>query len=141
MEVLARKVRKIQRKTLSKCLKWIKARLRLRHLRHYYQDLLGLKSVSEVQVTRRLYSSGESEFFINRVPCRLKDLKEFFRAIGLGARAYTIVAQGEVSRIVTSKPEERRLMIEDAAGVLGFRDKIASANRRLKETELKYFSS
>ncbi|MEZ4754915.1 MAG: AAA family ATPase [Bdellovibrionota bacterium] len=95
-----------------------------------------LKSVSEVQVTRRLYRSGESEFFINRVPCRLKDIKEFFRAIGLGARAYTIVAQGEVSRIVTSKPEERRLMIEDAAGVLGFRDKIASANRRLKETEL-----
>ncbi|MCB0319194.1 MAG: AAA family ATPase, partial [Bdellovibrionales bacterium] len=94
-----------------------------------------LKSVSEVQVTRRLYRSGESEFFINRVPCRLKDIKEFFRAIGLGARAYTIVAQGEVSRIVTSKPEERRLMIEDAAGVLGFRDKIASADRRLKETE------
>lgn len=93
-----------------------------------------LKSVNEIQITRRLYRSGESEFFINRVPCRLKDLKDFFRAIGLGARSHTIVAQGEVSRIVTAKPEERRLILEEAAGVLGFRDKIASASRRLDET-------
>ncbi|MCB0332331.1 MAG: AAA family ATPase, partial [Bdellovibrionales bacterium] len=95
-----------------------------------------LRSASEVQVTRRLYRSGESEFFINRVPCRLKDLKEFFRAVGVSARAYTIVAQGEVARIVTSKPVERRLILEEAAGVLGFRDKIRSAERRLKETEV-----
>jgi len=95
-----------------------------------------LRASSEVQVTRRLYRSGESEFFINRVPCRLKDLKEFFRAVGISARAYTIVAQGEVSRIVTAKPEERRLILEEAAGVLGFRDKIAAADRRLKDTEL-----
>ncbi len=95
-----------------------------------------LRSASEVQVTRRLYRSGESEFFINRVPCRLKDLKEFFRAVGVSARAYTIVAQGEVARIVTSKPVERRLILEEAAGVLGFRDKIRSAERRLKETEI-----
>ena len=95
-----------------------------------------LKSVNEVQVTRRLYRSGESEFFINRVPCRLKDVKEFFRAVGIGARAYTIVAQGEVSRIVTAKPDERRMILEEAAGVLGFRDKIAAAERRLKDTEI-----
>lgn len=93
-----------------------------------------LKSVSEVQITRRLYRSGESEFFINRVACRLKDIKDFFRAIGLGARAYTIVAQGEVSRIVTAKPEERRAIIEEAAGVIGFKDKIAASNRKLDET-------
>ena len=95
-----------------------------------------LKSVSEVQVTRRLYRSGESEFFINRVPCRLKDLKDFFRAVGIGARAYTIVAQGEVTRIISAKPEERRLILEEAAGVLGFRDKISAANRRLEDTAL-----
>ncbi|MCO6431310.1 MAG: AAA family ATPase [Deltaproteobacteria bacterium] len=95
-----------------------------------------LKSTSEVQVTRRLYRSGESEFFINRVPCRLKDIKDLFRAVGLSARAYTVVAQGEVSRIVTSKPEERRLILEDAAGVSGFRDKIAAANRRLDDTAI-----
>lgn len=93
-----------------------------------------LKAASEVQVTRRLYRSGESEYFINRVPCRLRDLKEFFRAVGVSARAYTLVAQGEVSRIVTSKPEERRMILEEAAGVLGFRDKIAAATRRLDDT-------
>ncbi len=95
-----------------------------------------LKAVSEVQVTRRLYRSGESEFFINRVPCRLKDLKDFFRAVGIGARAYTIVAQGEVTRIISAKPEDRRLILEEAAGVLGFRDKIAAANRRLEDTSV-----
>ncbi|MGI6681003.1 MAG: chromosome segregation SMC family protein [Bdellovibrionota bacterium] len=93
-----------------------------------------LQATSEVQVTRRLYRSGESEYFINRVPCRLKDLKELFRAIGIGARAYTIVAQNEVTRIITAKPEERRQMLEEAAGVLGFKDKIVSANKRLDET-------
>ncbi len=95
-----------------------------------------LRNVNEVQVTRRLYRSGESEFFINRVPCRLKDLRELFRATGIGARSHTIVAQGEVGRIVTAKPEERRLVLEEAAGVLGFRDKIAAASRKLEETNL-----
>ena len=94
-----------------------------------------LDGVNEVQVTRRLYRSGESEFFINRVACRLKDLKELFRALGLGARAYTVVAQGEVGRIISAKPEERRLVLEEAAGVSGFREKIAASNRRLEETE------
>lgn len=93
-----------------------------------------LRNVQEVQVTRRLYRSGESEFFINRVACRLKDIKELFRLCGIGARAYTIVAQGEVGRIVTSRPEERRLIIEEAAGVAGFREKISAASRRLEET-------
>ncbi|MCB9029877.1 MAG: AAA family ATPase [Deltaproteobacteria bacterium] len=95
-----------------------------------------LKSASEVQVTRRLYRSGESEYFINRVPCRRKDIVELFRAVGMGARTYNIVAQGEISRIITAKPDEKRHILEEAAGVLGFRDKIASANRRLKETEV-----
>jgi chromosome segregation protein len=93
-----------------------------------------LKSVTEVQITRRLYRNGESEFFINKAPARLRDIKDFVRAVGLGARSYTIVAQGEVSRIVTAKPEERRLILEDAAGILGLRDKIAEAEKRLSET-------
>lgn len=92
-----------------------------------------LKSVTEIQITRRLYRSGESEFFINRVACRLRDLKELFRAVHLGARAYTIIAQGEVGRVVNAKPEDRRLIFEEAAGVSGFRDKIAEAKRRLEE--------
>ena len=93
-----------------------------------------LRSVPEVQVTRRLYRSGESEFFINRVPCRLKDIRDLFRALGLSARAYTVVAQGEVSRIVSARAEERRLIIEEAAGVAGFRERIATTSRRLEET-------
>jgi chromosome segregation protein len=100
----------------------------------YLSRFSWLRSCNEVQVTRRLYRSGESEFFINRVPCRLKDMKDLFRALGLGARAYTIVAQGEVSRIVSAKPEDRRLIIEEAAGVIGFRDKIQTARRRLEDT-------
>lgn len=93
-----------------------------------------LKSISEVQITRRLYRSGESEFFINRTQVRLRDVKELFRVLGLGARGYSIIAQGEVTRIVSAKPEDRRLILEEAAGVLGFRDKIASSKRRLEET-------
>ncbi len=94
-----------------------------------------LRATNEVQVTRRLYRSGESEYFINRVPCRLKDMVDLFRAVSMGARAYNVVAQGEISRIVTAKPDEKRTIIEEAAGVLGFRDRIAATNRRLKETE------
>lgn len=93
-----------------------------------------LKTVPEVQLTRRLYRSGESEFFINRVPCRLRDIKDLSRILGIGARAYTIIAQGEVSRIVSAKPEDRRHILEEAAGVTGLRDKIAEASRRLEDT-------
>ncbi len=94
-----------------------------------------LKNATEVQITRRLYRSGESEFFINRVACRLKDIKDLFTAVGLGARAYSIVAQGEVGRIVTAKSDERRKILEEASGVQGFRSKIAEASRRLKDSE------
>lgn len=95
-----------------------------------------LKLSREVEITRRLYRSGESEFFINKVACRLRDLKDLFRLLGLGARSYTLVAQGEVSKIITSKPEERRLMIEEAAGVSGVRERLAAAEKRLDETKL-----
>ena len=98
------------------------------------QRFAWLGSTNEVQVTRRYYRSGESEYYINRVPCRLKDISELFNAVGLGPRAFTIVAQDQVSRIVTAKPEQRRLILEEAAGVQGFRDKIGAANRRLSET-------
>lgn len=94
-----------------------------------------LSGVSEVQVTRRLYRSGESEYFINKVQCRLKDVKEFFRAVGLGARGYTIIAQGEIGRIVSAKPEDRRLLIEEAAQVAGFREQITAVKKRLDESQ------
>ncbi len=93
-----------------------------------------LQSVSEVQVTRRLYRSGESEFFINKVPCRLKDLKELFRVLGLASRGYTIIAQGEIGRIITAKPDDRRQVIEEAAHIAGFRDHINAVGKRLEDT-------
>ncbi len=94
-----------------------------------------LQSVSEVQITRRLYRSGESEFFINKVQCRLKDLKEFFRVVGLAARGYTIIAQGEIGRIITAKPDDRRLVIEEAAHIAGFREHMNAVAKRLTDTQ------
>jgi chromosome segregation protein len=94
-----------------------------------------LQSVSEVQVTRRLYRSGESEFFINKVQCRLKDLKEFFRVVGLAARGYTIIAQGEIGRIISAKPDDRRLVIEEAAHIAGFREHMNAVGKRLTDTQ------
>jgi chromosome segregation protein len=94
-----------------------------------------LQSVSEVQVTRRLYRSGESEFFINRVPARLKDIKELFRVLGLASRGYTIIAQGEIGRIITAKPDDRRQVIEEAAHIAGFREHINAVAKRLEDTK------
>jgi len=93
-----------------------------------------LQSVSEVQVTRRLYRSGESEFFLNKVPCRLKDIKEFFRVVGLAARGYTIIAQGEIGRIITAKPDDRRIVIEEAAHIAGFREHMNAVSKRVDDT-------
>jgi chromosome segregation protein len=94
-----------------------------------------LQSISEVQVTRRLYRSGESEFFINKVPCRLKDMKELFRVLGLASRGYTIIAQGEIGRIITAKPDDRRQVIEEAAHIAGFREHINAVSKRLEDTK------
>jgi chromosome segregation protein len=94
-----------------------------------------LNSVSEVQITRRLYRSGESEFFINKVPCRLKDIKELFRVVGLAARGYTIIAQGEIGRIITAKPDDRRMVIEEAAHIAGFRENMNAVSKRVVDTE------
>jgi chromosome segregation protein len=93
-----------------------------------------LQGASEVQVTRRLYRSGESEFFLNKVPCRLKDIKEFFRVVGLAARGYTIIAQGEIGRIITAKPDDRRVVIEEAAHISGFRENINAVSKRVEDT-------
>jgi chromosome segregation protein len=94
-----------------------------------------LRGVSEVQVTRRLYRSGESEFFINKVQCRLKDLKELFRVLGMAARGYTIIAQGEIGRIITAKPDDRRAVIEEAAHIAGFREHMNAVSKRLEDTQ------
>ena len=82
-----------------------------------------LAHASEILVTRRYFRSGESEYFINKVACRLKDITELFLGTGVGTRAYAIIEQGRVEQIVNAKPEELRLFLEEAAGITRFRSR------------------
>ncbi|MBW1787924.1 MAG: chromosome segregation protein SMC [Deltaproteobacteria bacterium] len=89
----------------------------------------------ELAVTRRLYRSGESEYLINNVPCRLKDIQEIFFDTGLGNKAYSIISQGQITQIVDQKPEETRVMLEEAAGITKYRRKVAASQRKIEQTE------
>lgn len=91
-------------------------------------------SYSEIQVTRRLYRDGESEYFLNKTPCRLMDITELFMDTGVGARAYSIIEQGKIGMILHSKPEERRFLIEEAAGVTKFKAKKQVALKKIDLT-------
>lgn len=88
----------------------------------------------EIQVTRRLYRDGESEYFINKTPCRLMDITELFMDTGVGARAYSIIEQGKIGMILHSKPEERRFLIEEAAGVTKFKARKQVALKKIDLT-------
>ena len=90
---------------------------------------------SEVTVTRRVYRSGESEFFINRTPCRLRDIQELFLDTGLGRGSLSIIGQGEVEAILSARPEERRAFLEEAAGVSKYRVKKREALVKLAQTQ------
>ena len=70
---------------------------------------------AEIQLTRRLYRDGESDYLINKTPCRLLDIPELFMDTGVGTRAYSIIEQGKIGQILHSRPEERRFLIEEAA--------------------------
>ncbi len=94
----------------------------------------GLFEAAEIQLTRRLYRSGESEYFINRVPCRLRDMTDIYRLIGLGSRGLSIVQQGQIGELISKKPIERRELLEEAAGISGFRTRMEAAQRKLKRT-------
>jgi chromosome segregation protein len=89
---------------------------------------------SEISVTRRLYRSGESEYLLNSVPCRLKDIQDIFMDTGLGNKAYSIIGQGMIGSIVEQKPEETRMMLEEAAGITRFKKKEAESRRKLELT-------
>jgi chromosome segregation protein len=97
-------------------------------------DIPGLLDAAEIQFTRRLYRSGESEYFINRVPCRLRDMIDIYRLIGLGSRGLSIVQQGQIGELISKKPIERRELLEEAAGISGFRTRIESSQRKLQRT-------
>ncbi len=90
---------------------------------------------AEIQVTRRLYRSGESEYLLNRTPCRLKDITMFFMDTGLGRDGYSIVGQGKVDSILSNKPEDRRRVFEEASGIVKFKTRKLEAERRLTATE------
>jgi chromosome segregation protein len=90
---------------------------------------------SEIMVTRRLFRSGESEYSINKVSCRLKDIIELFLGTGVGNKAYSIVEQGRVDEMINAKPEERRALIEEAAGTSKYKSRKSAAERKLERTE------
>lgn len=90
---------------------------------------------NEICITRRVYRSGESEFFINKQSCRLKDIIDLFMDSGLGKDGFSIISQGRVDEILNSKPEERRAIFEEAAGVLKYKKRKKKAEANLLETE------
>ena len=87
---------------------------------------------AETSVTRRLYRSGDSEYLLNRVPCRLKDVVRFFTDQGVGTRAYGIIEQGRVGWLVDARPEERRGLIDEAAGITGYKQQKKEAERKIQ---------
>jgi chromosome segregation protein len=93
-----------------------------------------LARANEILVTRRYFRSGESEYFINRAPCRLRDITELFLGTGVGNKAYAIIEQGRVEQLVSAKPEEMRLFIEEAAGTTRFRSRRVAAERKMERT-------
>ena len=90
----------------------------------------------EVTVTRRYYRSGESEYFLNRVPCRLKDIGEVLAATSLGRGTYAIIGQGQVEEVISSRPEDRRQMFEEAAGIALFKLRKRDAMKKLADTRI-----
>lgn len=88
----------------------------------------------EVTVTRRVYRSGESEYLINRQTCRLKDIHELFMDSGLGRESYSIIGQGKIEEMLSTRPEERRGPFEDAAGIVKYKFRRKDAERKLEET-------
>jgi len=90
---------------------------------------------SEVTVTRRLHRSGESEYFINKQPCRLKDITELFMDTGIGKEAYSIIGQGRIEEILSTRSEDRRAIFEEASGIVKYKSRKREATKRLEETE------
>lgn len=90
---------------------------------------------SEVTITRRLYRSGESEYYINKTQCRLKDISELFMDTGVGKEGYSIIGQGKIDQILSSNTEDRRNVLEEAAGIVKYKTRREEAERKLLRTE------
>jgi chromosome segregation protein len=89
----------------------------------------------EVTLTRRIYRDGGSEYFLNRTACRLKDIQQLFMGTGVGRTSYSILAQGHITQILSSKPEDRRMIFEEAAGITKFKSQKKESLRKLEYTE------
>lgn len=91
---------------------------------------------AEVTVTRRIYRSGETGYFINKAPCRLKDILELFMDTGIGKDGYSIIGQGKIDEILSNKSEERRHIFEEAAGIVKYRARKVESEKKLEQTKL-----
>ena len=87
----------------------------------------------EVTVARRIYRSGESEYLLNGTPCRLKDVNELFYDTGIGKEGYSIIGQGQIEKILSGKPEERRELFDEAAGIVKFKRRKTAAQKKLED--------
>ena len=91
---------------------------------------------NEVVVTRRIFRNGDSGYFINKVPCRLKDVLELFMDTGIGKDGYSIIGQGKIDEILSNKSEDRRNIFEEAAGIVKYRARKAESEKKLEQTKL-----
>ncbi|NLN93841.1 MAG: chromosome segregation protein SMC [Candidatus Hydrogenedens sp.] len=90
---------------------------------------------SEVEVTRRVYRNGDSEYLLNKAPCRLRDIQELFMDTGIGTNAYSLIGQGKIDLVLSSKPEDRRYLLEEAAGIIKYKTRKRVAMRKLDSAE------
>lgn len=97
--------------------------------------LFSMLEFDEVSITRKLYRSGDSEYLLNKTPCRLKDIRDIITDTGLGKDGYSIIGQGRVEKIITSKPEDRRSIFEEAAGITKYKARKTEAENKLKRTQ------
>ena len=115
-----------QRKSQSFC----EVTLTFDNSTHMFADL----DYAEVAMTRRLFRSGESEYLINKQPCRMKDIVDRLHAVGLGKEGYSIIGQGKIEQIMNAKPEDRRAIFEEATGILVFKSRRQEIERRLSNS-------
>jgi chromosome segregation protein len=95
----------------------------------------GYEQYSEITVTRRLFRSGESEYLINKLPCRLRDITDLFLDTGIGINGYSIVEQGRVANIINANPQDRRFLIEEAAGIAKYKERKRLALMKMEATQ------
>ena len=89
---------------------------------------------AEVAVTRRVYRNGESEYYLNRSACRLRDIIDLFRDTGIGKEGYSIIGQGRIDDILSQRGEDRRQVFEEAAGIVKFKARKEDADKKLQRT-------